>query len=796
MDYLRQIFSNEGFMPHGHCYLWNGPLVWTMAISDVLIGLAYFAISLSLYTLVRKIKLPFSGIFLAFGLFIAACGATHFMEVLNLWNPYYWPAALLKVITAVASVTTAALMVPLRPKVTKLAQTEATLQKVEEGFHLLTSELEQRVQERTLQYEELINTIDGIVWETPIGHSPYSLVSRQAEKLFGYPLDRWLLEPRFWQGILHPDDRQKLAEAYTGHSVERGDRHLEYRVIAADGRLVWIKDFIRVITENGCPVKLRGLMIDISDRKRVESDLMSVRESALLAASVKSDFLANMSHEIRTPLNAVIGMASLVLDTRLNAKQRDYIDTIKRSGDALLTLINDILDFSKIEAGKLTLEVLDFDIRTLIRNSLELVALSAKNKKIGFSTHLDPEIPFALRGDSGRLLQILINLLSNAVKFTESGDITVSIISENILRDRVILRFEINDTGPGMSQETLEKLFHPFTQGDNSTARKYGGTGLGLSICKRLIDLMNGEIGATSKTGHGSTFWFRVPLEFAQNSIVITAPAQSKPTPPSRRRKAKRILIAEDNAANQKVVQRFLEKLGYGADTVANGQEAVTAIRQKPYDLVLMDCQMPEMDGYQASIKIRSNEHADGRARVPILALTAHALAGDREKCLAAGMDDYLSKPVELTSLDQAVQKWTSASKRRALGSASRPMPKTLTTLDHEYIRQLQDLTADGKPDLFVEVSDIYMHAAADRVEKIKTAFARNDFEALSREAHGMRSTAFSVGARLMSEICENLERLAKNGGPHRSKAELLRALEFEHDEVLRELRLLRGREH
>jgi PAS domain S-box-containing protein len=791
---------------------------------------------------------------------------------------------------------TVAGLIGLSRDITQLKQIEQALRQAEEKY-------------RTI-YE---NSVEGIFQTTPDGH--FISANPALARLYGYNLPEELvaaLTDIEHQLYVDPQRRDEFSRLMREKGEVSG---FESQVYRKDKSVIWISESARNVKDSaGNVLYYEGIVEDITARKQAEGERERARQAALENARTKAQFLANMSHEIRTPMNAITGMADLLADTRLTPEQREYVETIRNSTESLLGIINEILDFSKIEAGKLTLEVIDFDLRDAVEDTVEMLAERAHKKAIELVCCLEPTVPERLRGDPVRLRQILTNLVSNAVKFTERGEVLVRVRKRTEDDHTVRVRCEVTDTGIGISPEAMARIFTEFTQADGSTTRRYGGTGLGLTISKQLVQLMGGDIGAESSPGQGSTFWFELPFEkcttaspptdsrvteslrglrvllvddsrnpreilhqhfqlwgiqaddaessaealtklqaaahardlyplvlidsemtdmdgltlaqtikndpeLAPTRIVMlttlinrlnTALMQAtgisaclvKPVRQSRlfdclinvmstsgaasaqpsalREESSlpgpdlvtpvdvRVLLAEDNPVNQQVALKQLKRLGFSADSVSNGIEVLSALQRVPYDIILMDCQMPDMDGYEVTRRIRqggSDSYIHLRASPYIIALTANALQGERERCLALGMNDYLSKPLHLRELEAALQRALLKMKPSlAMNGTDHSRDEASEALDQTVINGLRELREPGQPDPLAELIELFRRDARPRLGKMEAALEAGDMPTLAATTHALKGSASNLGAKHLASLCATLEKQAQAG--------------------------------
>jgi len=627
-------------------------------------------------------------------------------------------------------------------------------------------------------------------WKRQLGYEDHELSNTFAE----------------WESRIHPDDHDhalSTIEAYMSRQVP--SLEIEHRLRHKDGTYRWILTRGTISKEEATlSSRMVGIHIDVTDRKAAEEVLRQAKEAAEAASRAKSQFLANMSHEIRTPMNGVLGLADLLVRYPLGEKERHLTQSIHRSGTVLLSIINDILDFSKIEAGKLQLEMVPFEVHRTIREAVELLEAGALKKQLQLSLRIDQGVPTYLLGDPMRLRQVIVNLVSNAIKFTEHGTIAVDVALKETKHEQYGVSISVEDTGIGIPLDVQTHIFAAFSQADGSTTRKYGGTGLGLAIVKQLVAMMGGTITLQSRPGEGSRFHFTAYFKGCDEGIQIQPDSLAQAGKPMHEPEGRRlrdatparILLVEDNPVNREVACGMLEMLHCQIDMAENGREALDATAEGDYDLVLMDCQMPEMDGLTATKLIRAREveragegdHTKNPSHrhLPIVALTAHAMQGDREQCLSVGMDDYLTKPFTLIQIEQVLSHWLpnwSSGQSGQQDTPARVPTQESMGLPHAVAHQISDqntgrgasvidpaalaairaLQRPGQPDLVIRVVSSYLETSQEIVKRIRAAVESQNATELRAACHRLKSSSAQLGAVLVADDCRELEMMGKN---------------------------------
>ncbi len=604
-------------------------------------------------------------------------------------------------------------------------------------------------------------------------------INPQVETLTGYPVSDFIgNNVRSFASIIHPDDQEQVATTIATQFEKNKRYETEYRLLRKDGGILWVfEQGVAIAGERSKHEMIEGFILDISERKRFEEELtlhrdnlqylvetqtkhiVAQKEKAEQANQAKSEFLSNMTHELRTPLNSVIGMTNLMLDRDLGIQERTMLEVISQASQLLFSHVNDILDIAKIESGEIGLEQIGFDIESAIRRVLSTLEPAVTDKGLSLSCKIDKPIPFVV-GDPLRVSQVLMNLVSNAIKYTEIGGITVNVSYEPLPDNQLELHCRITDTGVGIPTDKIESIFDKFSQADTSTTRRYGGTGLGLAIVRQLVTLMQGKVAAQSTLGKGSTFWFTIPFAITEHLTGDNSPAAKRactispdaPTP-----EHARILIAEDHPLNQAFILALVEKYGFkNVDLRENGAEIVKAATSNSYDLILMDCFMPELSGYDATRAIRTFEQATG-AHVPIVALTANAMIGDPEKCLDAGMDDYIAKPIDEETFINVLCQWIRFDHvNYQFTPASTPVTKSTAPVDLTTLRSF----TSNNPETEKRLLDLFVKKSNQNMEELGTACVDGPCEAWVEAAHSLKGGAAGVGAETLRSLCNDAQHM------------------------------------
>ena len=639
------------FMPHGYCFLWLPTLVALHVISDGLIALSYFIIPFALaYFVYKRDDLVYDWMFICFGAFIVSCGTTHILEIWTLWVPDYWLSGTIKAVTAIISFATAILLIKLIPEALKipsafmLNDANAALEKSEAKFRNILEGAPDAM---------VIAGKNGII----------EIVNAQTERLFGYSKNEitgkpveFLIPKRFQEKhVTHREDY------FSNPHPRPMGIGLNLFGLRKDGSEFPVEISLSPV-ETDTGVLALAAIRDITEKKNIENILIEKNMQLVDASQTKDQFLTHMSHELRTPLNGIITMTQLLLTSSLTQEQKEQLNIINESNEQLLAVINSVLDFSKLEANNIVIENVEYNLQDTIHKAVSPYKIKAAEKGIQFIEQLSDELPVHCHGDPTKIRQILSNVLDNAVKFTEKGSVTLTVQFIKMPNGKLNLYFEVNDTGIGISHDIATKLFQPFTQGDSSMTRKYGGTGLGLVISKKLTELLGGEISIEAKE-KGCLTYFTLPCVTTDAIVESTKSRKLSESVDSIHLKLpheetkRTVLLIEDNRLNQKAICLLLKNLDLNVIIANDGLEGLEMLEKMPIDLILMDCQIPNLDGYKTSEAIRKIESKKG-SHIPIIGVTAHATEGNRQKCLDAGMDEYISKPYNIYELNKLILKY------------------------------------------------------------------------------------------------------------------------------------------
>ncbi len=605
------------------------------------------------------------------------------------------------------------------------------------------------IKESEERFKKLVESASDIIYSCDAyGHLTY--INPVAAELMGFKNDDYI--GVHFSEVIRPDYREAVTTFYKQQFDNRTvNTYNEFPVVTKLGDELWLGQNVQIKTDGDYVTGFQALARDITERKHFEKMLIEARTKAIESSKAKEQFLSVMSHEIRTPLNAVIGLTNLLLEEQPTKKQLEHLRAIKFSADSLLHIINDILDFSKIESGKITLEKEDFRLDHLIDSIHNALQSEAAGKGIRFDTKLHDELPDSVNGDSVRLNQILLNLVSNSIKFTQKGGILLEVLPLEKTDEEWKIQFILTDTGIGIPKEKLEAIFDSFTQASKETTRKYGGTGLGLTITKQLIELHGGQIEVESEIGKGSTFKFA--LRFGRTRDSLELPNKDSEVVYFKKFNSIKCLVVEDNKMNQLVAGKYLEKWGIEFDIAENGVEAIVKVQDNDYDFILMDLEMPDLDGYQTTKHIRE-DLASPKSKLPIVAVTASAFNNVRNKVLSSGMNDYISKPFEPAILYSKIAKITNQNFDEATAMEKHITNKKSSLIDLTYLKE----ASGGDTQFIHKMIETFVKHSPDYIEKFQDALDKDNLSELKRIAHKYKATISIVGIKVIEQLIERLE--------------------------------------